>query len=346
MPQPLEPILSETAMSTPALKGTPAMRFEQVVELARKDMAGVDRIIRTELRSDVVLINQIANHIVSSGGKRLRPMLVLLASRACHCSGNQHQRLAAVIEFIHTATLLHDDVVDESDLRRGQASANALWGNPVAVLSGDFLYSRAFQMMVSINRMAVQRILADTTNRIAEGEVLQLMAQHNPDVGVEQYMTVIGAKTASLFAAAAELGAVITDQDESIHNALRQYGHNMGLAFQITDDVLDYDSTAGKLGKNVGDDLAEGKPTLPVIHAMAAGSMEQQSLIRSALQTGDSSRLAEIIQIMHRTDSLRSCMQVVHEATEKAIAHARTLPATPYRDALIALAHYAGERRY
>jgi len=294
----------------------------------------------------VVLINQIANHIVSGGGKRLRPMLVLLASRACQCEGTGYQHLAAIIEFIHTATLLHDDVVDESDLRRGQASANALWGNPATVLSGDFLYSRAFQMMVSVDRMSVQRLLADTTNRIAEGEVQQLLAQHNPDVGIDQYMTVIEAKTASLFAAAAELGAIISDQQDTVGSTLREYGRHMGLAFQITDDVLDYDPTAGKLGKNVGDDLAEGKPTLPIILAMAAVNPDRRRMMAAALRSGDTSQLQEIIGTLQDSGAISASMARARQAIETAVQHALLLPESSYRDALVALAKYAGERRY
>ena len=252
------------------------MPLDAIQALARADMAAVDALIRRRLASDVVLINQVAEYIIGAGGKRLRPMLLLLAARATggkvDAFAGEAQQLAAVVEFIHTATLLHDDVVDESDLRRGRRTANAVWGNAASVLVGDFLYSRSFQLMVELDRMPVMRLLADTTNAIAEGEVLQLLHVRNPDTDEAAYLRVIERKTAVLFAAATRLGAMLAGSDEATCNALHDYGLNLGYAFQIADDVLDYASDAQTLGKNLGDDLAEGKATLPLIHA--SGSLD------------------------------------------------------------------------
>ncbi|WP_267118419.1 polyprenyl synthetase family protein, partial [Xanthomonas sacchari] len=268
-----------------------ALGLPQIQMLAAPDMAEVDALIRRRLSSDVVLINQIADHIVSAGGKRLRPMLVVLAGRACGAGGPMQHQLAAIIEFIHTSTLLHDDVVDESDLRRGRSTANALWGNAPSVLVGDFLYSRSFQLMVELDSMAVMRLLADTTNRIAEGEVLQLLHVHNPDTDEAAYLRVIERKTAVLFAAGTRLGALASGASEAVQERLYDYGMQLGYAFQIADDVLDYTADAADLGKNLGDDLAEGKATLPLIHAMAHADDVTRARLRKIVEQGDASAM-------------------------------------------------------
>ena len=247
-------------------------------------MQAVDTVIRSRLRSDVVLVRQVAEYIVSAGGKRMRPAVVLLAARACGYSGTQHQELAAVVEFIHTATLLHDDVVDESSLRRGRETANAVFGNAASVLVGDFLYSRAFQMMVTCGSMRIMEVLADATNIIAEGEVLQLMNCRNADISVDDYLQVIRFKTAKLFEAAGRLGAIVAGEGELFENALAAYGMHLGTAFQLIDDVLDYSGKEAETGKHLGDDLAEGKPTLPLIHVISHGSVEQSAVVRNALE--------------------------------------------------------------
>lgn len=318
--------------------------YDQIRTLADADMRQVDQLIGKELHSDVVLINQIGHHIIRSGGKRLRPMLVVLAARACGYAGQHHHTLAAVIEFIHTATLLHDDVVDSSDMRRGQSSANALFGNAASVLSGDFLYSRAFQLMVRVNSMPVQQVLADTTNRIAEGEVLQLLCQHNPGISEQRYMDVIEAKTACLFSAAARLGAFVADSPEEQQRALAEYGHQLGLAFQITDDMLDYSSSAGAMGKNAGDDLAEGKPTLPFLLTLPRASEDERKLLCQSIENGDASALEDVIAIMERHGALAACGERVDQATARAIEALQTLPPSPWRDALETLAMEAARR--
>ncbi|MEO8012121.1 MAG: polyprenyl synthetase family protein, partial [Dokdonella sp.] len=267
-------------------------------------MSAVNALIRARLASDVVLINQISGHIISGGGKRLRPMLHLLAAQACGYAGRDHIALAALIEFIHTSTLLHDDVVDESDLRRGRETANALWGNAASVLVGDFLYSRSFQMMVELDSMRIMRILADTTNRIAEGEVLQLLNIGNADTDESAYMDVIGRKTAVLFSAATRLGAVLAGLPAEQEDALARYGLDLGFAFQIADDVLDYVSDANTLGKNIGDDLAEGKPTLPVIHAIANSPPEQAASLRRAIMSGGLDSLDNIVTAIRDSGAL------------------------------------------
>jgi len=318
--------------------------FAAVRELAAADMQRVDALIRARLASDVVLINQIADHIIAGGGKRLRPMLHVLAAGAAGYAGAQHIKLAAVIEFIHTSTLLHDDVVDESDLRRGRQTANALWGNAASVLVGDFLYSRSFQLMVELDDMRVMRILADTTNTIAEGEVLQLLNIGNADVDEAAYLAVIERKTAVLFAAATELGGLLGGLPAEQVTALRRYGMELGYAFQIADDLLDYVSDAGTLGKNVGDDLAEGKPTLPVIYALQQATPHEAQAMRQAIEHGDLSALDSVLATIRRSGALE-------RAHERAVAHAAaarealaTLPASPYREALDTLAAYAVER--
>jgi octaprenyl-diphosphate synthase len=322
------------------------IEFADVRALAADDMQRVDALIRHRLSSDVVLINQIADHIIAGGGKRLRPMLHVLAAGAAGYDGDQHIKLAAVIEFIHTSTLLHDDVVDESDLRRGRKTANALWGNAASVLVGDFLYSRSFQLMVELDDMRVMRILADTTNTIAEGEVLQLLNIGNADVDEAAYLAVIERKTAVLFAAATELGGVLAGLPEEQVAALRRYGMELGYAFQIADDLLDYVSDADTLGKNIGDDLAEGKPTLPLIYAMQKADPEQAQSLRHAIEHGGLDSLERIIAAIRDSGAL-------DRTHERAVQHAKAarevldaLSPSPYRDALAALADYSVQRSY
>lgn len=331
------------AEDLPTVLGLP-----QIQSLAAPDMAAVDALIRRRLASDVVLINQIADHIISAGGKRLRPMLVMLAGHAAGGSGPEHHQLAAIIEFIHTSTLLHDDVVDESDLRRGRSTANALWGNAPSVLVGDFLYSRSFQLMVELDRMEVMQILADTTNRIAEGEVLQLLHVHNPDTDEAAYLRVIERKTAVLFAAGTRLGALASgaDADADVQQRLYDYGMQLGFAFQIADDVLDYAAEAEDLGKNLGDDLAEGKATLPLIHAMAHSDEATRQRLRAIVEQGDAAAMPEVLAAIHATGGLDYSRQRAAEyaaAAEQALA---TLPASPAVAALRGLARYAVQRTH
>ena len=318
--------------------------FSDVQALAAPGMAKVNALIRARLASDVVLINQIAEHIIGSGGKRLRPMLVLLAAQAAGYRGNNEALLAAIVEFIHTATLLHDDVVDESDLRRGRKTANALWGNAASVLVGDFLYSRAFQLMVEADDMRVMRILADTTNRIAEGEVLQLLNVRNPDVDEAAYLRVIERKTAVLFSAATQLGGLIAGVPDAHENALATYGMNLGFAFQIADDVLDYVSDAGTLGKNIGDDLAEGKATLPLIYAIERASPEQAASLRRAIETGGLDSLDNIIGAIRDSGSIERARERAQAYADAARAALSVLPASAAKDALEVLADYALRR--
>ncbi|MDR3388716.1 MAG: polyprenyl synthetase family protein [Rudaea sp.] len=324
-------------------------RFADAQALARADMVEVDALIRARLASDVVLINQIAEHIIGGGGKRLRPMLVLLAAQAAGYSGRghgvaHHVRLAAVVEFIHTATLLHDDVVDESDLRRGRKTANALWGNAASVLVGDFLYSRSFQMMVEADDMRVMRILADTTNQISEGEVLQLLNIHNPDTDEAAYLRVIERKTAVLFAAATRLGGLVAGVPAAQEEALARYGMNLGFAFQIADDVLDYVSDAGTLGKNIGDDLAEGKATLPLIYAIERAAPAQAASLKRAIETGGLDSLDNIVAAIRDSGALERARHKAQHYADEAKAALSTLPQSAARDALAALAGYALQR--
>jgi octaprenyl-diphosphate synthase len=331
--------------SMPADARRPA-DFAQVRDLAAADMQRVDALIRQRLSSDVVLINQIADHIIASGGKRLRPMLHTLAAGAAGYRGEQHIKLAAVIEFIHTSTLLHDDVVDESDLRRGRKTANALWGNAASVLVGDFLYSRSFQLMVELDDMRIMRILADTTNTIAEGEVLQLLNIGNADVSETAYLAVIERKTAVLFAAATELGALLGGLPESQVKALREYGMQLGYAFQIADDLLDYVSDAGTLGKNIGDDLAEGKPTLPLIYALEKSKPEQAQSLRHAIEHGGLDSLDHIIAAIRDSGALERTHRRAVAHADAARAALDNLPDSEYREALLTLASYAVNRAY
>jgi octaprenyl-diphosphate synthase len=320
--------------------------FAAVRELAADAMQRVDALIRSRLASDVVLINQIADHIIAGGGKRLRPTLHVLAAGAAGYQGEQHIKLAAVIEFIHTSTLLHDDVVDESDLRRGRKTANALWGNAASVLVGDFLYSRSFQLMVELDDMRIMRILANTTNTIAEGEVLQLLNIGNADVDEAAYLAVIERKTAVLFAAATELGGLLGGLPADQVAALRRFGLELGYAFQIADDLLDYVSDADTLGKNVGDDLAEGKPTLPLIYALQQATPAQAQSMRGAIEHGGLESLTEIVAAIQGSGALeRTHERAVQHATAARDALA-ALPPSAYRDALATLADYSVRRTF
>ncbi len=308
------------------------------------EMRQVDEVIRRRLASDVALINQISTYIVSAGGKRIRPRLVLMFAQALGFAGPERFELAAVVEFIHTATLLHDDVVDESSLRRGRQTANALFGNAASVLVGDCLYSRAFQMMVSIDRMRVLAVLADATNVIAEGEVLQLMNLHDPDLTVEDYLRVIRFKTAKLFEASARLGAVLAAAPRPVEEACADYGRSLGTAFQLVDDLLDYDGNTHALGKNVGDDLREGKPTLPLLIAMARGTEDERSMIRHAIEHGENERLRDVIEVVRRTGALQSTREAARAEAGKARAALAVLPAGPAREALLDLCVQSVER--
>jgi octaprenyl-diphosphate synthase len=322
------------------------MDIEQIRAPIADDLDAVDALIRRQLHSDVALIDQLAGYIIDSGGKRLRPVAVLLAARACGYAGRDHIAAAAIVEFIHTATLLHDDVVDESSLRRGRETANAIWGNQASVLVGDFLYSRSFQMMVGIGSLRVMEILADTTNAIAEGEVLQLLHCHDPDTSEERYMAVIHAKTAKLFEAAAQLGAVLAGRPRAEEQALTRYGRRLGTAFQLIDDVLDYSASSAELGKNIGDDLAEGKPTLPLIHAMRHGARDEVQIIRSAIEHGGLEQLDIVTRTIESTGALDYTARLAAAEAESAIADLDPLQDSPAKDALIGLAGFAVNRRY
>ena len=324
----------------------PALALPHIQTLAATDMAAIDALIRRRLASDVVLINQIADHIVSAGGKRLRPMLVALAGRATGEITAAHHQLAAIVEFIHTSTLLHDDVVDESDLRRGRSTANALWGNAPSVLVGDFLYSRSFQLMVELDRMDVMRILADTTNRIAEGEVLQLLHVHNPDTDEPAYLRVIERKTAVLFAAGTQLGALASGVDAATQQRLFDYGMNLGYAFQIADDVLDYTADAADLGKNLGDDLAEGKATLPLIHAIQHSDAATTERLRQIVQDGDANAMPDVLAAIRATGGLEYSQQRAREYAEAAERALDGLAENEAVAALRGLARYAVERKH
>jgi octaprenyl-diphosphate synthase len=315
-----------------------------VQALAHADMRAVDALIRRRLASDVLLVNQVCEHIVAGGGKRLRPMLVLLAARAAGHRGEDHVAAAAIVEFIHTATLLHDDVVDDSDLRRGRSTANAIWGNSASILVGDYLYSRAFQMMVDLDRMRIMQVMADTTNAIAEGEVLQLMHLNNPDTDEAAYRRVIERKTAVLFAAAARVGAILGGLPREQEEALAAYGLDLGFAFQIADDVLDYVADAAALGKNLGDDLAEGKATLPVIHALAHAPAPVAARIRAAIEAGDVGALPEIVDAIGAAGSIDYARARALEHADRAEAALSVLPPSDHAEALAILARYAIDR--
>lgn len=320
------------------------MSTSPLTSLLAQDMAEVDIVIRERLHSEVVLVRQVAEYIVNSGGKRLRPALVVLAAKALGYQGHRHHELAAVVEFIHTATLLHDDVVDESALRRGRDTANALFGNAASVLVGDFLYSRAFQMMVGVQDMRVMEILSDATNVIAEGEVLQLMNCNDPDISVDDYLKVIRYKTAKLFEAATQLGAVIAKSGPEIEHALATYGMHLGTAFQLIDDVLDYSGDSSHTGKNVGDDLAEGKPTLPLLYAMHHGTQDQAQLIRNAIENGNADHFQAIVDIIRETGALAHTQRQAEAEAQAAQAAISVLPDGEYKQALIELSAFAVSR--
>ncbi|PCI62375.1 MAG: octaprenyl diphosphate synthase [Gammaproteobacteria bacterium] len=321
------------------------MEFKNIQALTHDDMKQVNDLIYQQLQSDVALINQLGVYIVNSGGKRMRPMLTVLVAQALNFQSSEHHSIAAIIEFIHTATLLHDDVVDESNMRRGKETANALFGNSASVLVGDFLYTRSFQMMVKLNNMRVMDILSETTNIVAEGEVLQLMNCNDADTTEASYMQVIYCKTAKLFEAATRLPAVLANKDAELENALADYGKYLGTAFQLVDDIMDYTADAKEMGKNVGDDLAEGKPTLPLLYAMKHGNEEQAKLIREAIELGNGmEHLDDILTVMEQTGSLVYTQKQAEIEADKAIQCLVILPESDAKQALISLAHIAANR--
>ncbi len=322
------------------------MDIQDVYKLVAADRQAVDELIKQRLHSEVVLINQIGHYIVNSGGKRLRPVLLLLTARAFGYEGTDHLELAAVVEFIHTATLLHDDVVDASDMRRGQETANSVWGNEASVLVGDFLYSRSFQMMVGVNNMRVMEILSEATNTIAEGEVKQLLNVHNADLDEAGYLDVIRSKTAKLFESSAQLGAVLSNRSSEEERAMADYGMHLGIAFQLIDDALDYSASTEELGKNIGDDLAEGKPTLPLIHVINHGSPEQATLVREALEKGGRDRIDEIKEAIESAGAIAYTSRSAQTEADKAIAALSVLPESPYKEALVTLANFAVQRSH
>ena len=324
----------------------PADLLESAISLVEGEMAEVNSVISSRLDSDIALINTLGSYIIHSGGKRLRPVILLLCARSCDYHGSHHTLLAAVIEFIHTATLLHDDVVDASATRRGKATANDVWGNEASVLVGDFLYSRSFEMMVETRNMRVMEILAETTNAIAEGEVLQLLNAHSPDTTEQQYFETIHRKTARLFAAAAELGGVIAGADDDVCETLARYGTHLGTAFQLVDDILDYEGNSEDIGKDVGDDLAEGKPTLPLIHALQHGSSAQQQTIRSAIEQGDRDQIAPILEIVRDTGALDYTRTQARLESEKARDALSELPPSEFARGLASLAEFSLVRAF
>ncbi|MGD8348916.1 MAG: polyprenyl synthetase family protein [Gammaproteobacteria bacterium] len=333
-------------MSEAALRSRQPFTLDDLKSLTSGDMLRLNQVITDNLASEVVLINQLSQHIILSGGKRLRPMLVMLAAKACGYRGEDDALLAAVVEFIHTATLLHDDVVDDSDMRRGQRTASTIWGNEAAVLVGDYLYSRAFQMMVRADSMPILELLANTTNTIAQGEVLQLLNTRDPDTSEARYQEVIYAKTACLFEAAAMIGALLAHADETQESALQAYGKHLGTAFQLVDDALDYSANSKELGKNIGDDLAEGKPTLPLIRAMETGSAAQRSLIREAIESAGSGRFDEISKVINDTGALQYTIAQAQSHAGLARRSIAEFADSEFKQALLFLADYSVERKY
>lgn len=333
------------AETTLARLGSKPSTMAEVGALANADMRSVDAFIADSLASDVTLVSQVSEYIVKSGGKRLRPLIVLLAARTLGYTGSQNIRAAAIIEFIHTATLLHDDVVDGSAMRRGRQSANAVFGNQASVLVGDFLYSRAFQMMVDLGSMRVMQILADATNTIAAGEVMQLMNVHDPDTSEEQYLQVIYRKTAKLFEAGAHIAAVLADRPEQEQLAMLAYGRHLGKAFQLVDDALDFDASPEELGKNLGDDLAEGKATLPLIYAMDHAGTAEREMIRRAILEGGLEHLGEIQAVIEETGALDYTATRAREAADLAIESLAGLPDSSHKQALVVIADFAVRRR-
>ena len=330
----------------PSENPTIHMQLNEILALVAKDMAGVNTSIRTQLHSDVVLIEQMGEYIVNSGGKRLRPVIAVLAAKACGYQGDKHYLTAAIIEFIHTATLLHDDVVDSSDLRRGKETANSIWGNEASALVGDFIFSRAFEMMVQVGDMRVMDILSTTSNTIAEGEVLQLMNCNEPDTTEDQYMQVIKCKTAKLFGAAAQIGALLAGRSSQEEQYLESYGKHLGTAFQLIDDVLDYRADSETMGKNVGDDLAEGKPTLPIIHAMRNATPDQAKQLAEIIENGDRSSLEFVMSVIQQTKALEYTEGIALQEAEKAKQALQWLPDSDYKTALNSLAEFSVSRLF
>ena len=322
------------------------MSLSQLYAPIADDMKALDGVIRDRLYSDVVLIRQVAEYIIGSGGKRMRPAMVLFAAGAAGYQGKRHLELAAVIEFIHTATLLHDDVVDESDLRRGNKTANAMFGNAASVLVGDFLYTRAFQMMVGVENMRVMQVLADATNIIAEGEVLQLLNCHNADVEVDDYLQVIRFKTAKLFEAATRLGGILAGASPEVEEGLAAFGMHIGTAFQLIDDVLDYSGEEADTGKHIGDDLAEGKPTLPLIHVMKHGSPEHAACVRNAIENGGRDDFAVVLQAIRASGAIEATRKAAEAEAERALNALNVLPSSVFKTSLIELSKFAVARKY
>ena len=322
------------------------MSLEQIRAPVADDLEAVDRVIVARLASDVVLVNQVAHYIVGSGGKRLRPLSVLLAARACGYPGSKHVEAAAIIEFIHTATLLHDDVVDGSNLRRGRDTANHVWGNEASVLVGDYLYSRAFQMMVDLGNMRIQEVMANATNTIAEGEVLQLMNAHDPDTTEQRYLDVIYRKTAKLFEAGAQVAAILSGAPDPIEKAMIDFGHHLGMAFQLVDDVLDYRANREELGKNLGDDLADGKPTLPLIHALQKSSPEQTAVLRRAIEKGSLDDLEQVTGAIESSGGLQYTARLARSEVNLAKQALDRVPDSAHKQALLTLADFAVQRTY
>jgi len=329
-----------------ASETTWTMNLDDIRSLMREDLPAVDRLIQARLHSEVVLIDQVSHYIINSGGKRLRPLLVLVAARACGYDGQRHIDAAAIIEFIHTATLLHDDVVDHSELRRGQDTANTVWGNQASVLVGDFLYSRAFQMMVDIGQMRIMHVLADATNTIAEGEVLQLINAHDPTTTEERYRQVIYRKTAKLFEAGVQIASILAGQPERIEQSIARYGKHLGNAFQLIDDALDYSASAENLGKNIGDDLAEGKPTLPLIYAMNHAQPDEAGMIKRAIEEGGLEQLDAITNAIQSTGALEYTTQLAKREATCALEALEELPDSEYKQALSALAEFSVDRSF
>jgi octaprenyl-diphosphate synthase len=322
------------------------MNIEEIRSLVSDDLAAVDRLIRLRLKSEVALVDQVSTYIIASGGKRLRPLLVLLAARAAGYRGDRHIDVAALIEFIHTATLLHDDVVDGSSKRRGQDTANEVWGNETSVLVGDFLYSRAFQMMAELGSLPIMSVMADATNTIAEGEVLQLLNAHDPQTTEARYLAVIYRKTARLFEAGADVAGILAELPKTQREALARYGRHLGTAFQLIDDVLDYRGNAEERGKNLGDDLAEGKPTLPLIYALQHGSSAQQQMIRTAIAQGGLEQLVGITEAIETTGGLEYTAKLARVEADAALMAVQLMPASPYTEALRSLARFTVERTH
>ena len=322
------------------------MQLEEIRALVTADLQRVDQTIVQRLASDIVLVNQVSQYIIGAGGKRLRPLSVVLAARACGHQGQKHVPAAAIIEFIHTATLLHDDVVDGSDMRRGRNTANHVFGNEASVLVGDYLYSRSFQMMVELGDLRIQEVMANATNTIAEGEVLQLMNAHDPETTEQRYLEVIYRKTAKLFEAGAQMAAILSGSPREIEQAMIDYGRHLGTAFQLVDDALDYKATAEELGKNLGDDLAEGKPTLPVIYALANAPAAEAARLRAAIETGGIDDLDQITRLIETSGGLQYTARMARREKELAVEALGRLPASKYRDALATLADFAVARTY